>query len=196
MNARTNDIEPRLYSGYWDDGFLDLFFGIAITAIGISWAYELIPLGACAPAILIPIWHKLRRTVVEPRAGYVEFSDARMQWTQQWVWMALGVGVLFFVLGIGTYLVVRQSPPTGGTFLKLLPGIPAFLIALLAAIGGLTLGLPRSLFYAVMLALCGLAVSVLKAEPHHGLLVAGMVITLCGAILVTRFLQIDVDPGE
>lgn len=73
----TTPLERRVFRSYWDDGLLDVFAAIGVTAIGLLWLRD-IPAGAViVPPLLIPLWAQVRRKWIEPRAGFVEFSDDR-----------------------------------------------------------------------------------------------------------------------
>lgn len=189
----ASNLESKLYSAYWDDGLVDLFFGLGVAAIGASWAFDLVALGAAAPAMLIPIWMKLRRTVVEPRSGFAEFSDARVAKNRQWFWVALAFGVMFLAVGIGTYLFLRAAP--GELLPRIIPGLPAALLGLLAALGAMAMGVPRGFIYAGVLTICGAVVAVFSLEPHVGMIAGGVLITLCGALVFVRFLQSNTEEG-
>ncbi len=194
MVHHNDALESRLYRSYWDDGLLDIFAGAGIVGIGLCWMADLIAMGPVVPVVLAPFWGPLRRSLVEPRAGLVEFSDARSDRNRRlgrWsVWLGLAMLALF------TALYFRAGPDPG-TFLPLvIAGVPAFLLALLAAMAGLGLGLPRFLGYGAVLCVCGAGVAVAGAEPEVAMVTGGVLIALAGALLLSRFLRMDVESGE
>ena len=72
---KANQLEIALFRSYWDDGLLDLLCGFGLLLIGLGWALDQVALAAALPALLVPLWGPLRRSLVEPRAGFVEFSQ-------------------------------------------------------------------------------------------------------------------------
>jgi len=194
MTHLTTTLESRLFGRYWDDGLLDLFAGIATLGIGVLWAVDLVAIGAAVPAMLAGLWVPLRRALVEPRAGHVEFSDARTGRNRRLLVGNAVLGLLTLALFAGLTVAVRSGP------LALLsvigPGIPAFLLALLAALTGWGLGLPRFLGYAAALCLAGAGAALADAEPELAILAGGLVIALSGGWRLGRFLRIPVDHAE
>ena len=77
MNKSTNDVERKAFRSFWNDGLLDLMVGLVILLIGISWWQDIAVMGAIFPAVCASMWYPLRRRLVEPRMGYVEFSGSR-----------------------------------------------------------------------------------------------------------------------
>ena len=85
MRPISSALESRLFSHYWDDGLIDLLAGIAIVALGALWLADLVAVGAAVPAMLAVVWAPLRRALVAPRAGTVEFSDGRTGRKPPWM---------------------------------------------------------------------------------------------------------------
>lgn len=193
MIGRTEPLESRLYRGYWDDGLLDLFAGLGVVGVGVCWAVDLVVLGAIVPVLLIPFWEPLRRSIVEPRAGLVEFSDLRTKRMRGGLlvsaWIGVGLLISFIVLNF-------LSGRWGQSMAWVAPGVPALLLALLAALAALLLGLSRFFAYAAVLCLAGLMVGLLDTRPEIAILVGGFVILLNGVRLLVRFLRIAVEDRE
>ena len=78
----------------------------------------------------------------------------------------------------------------------LLPGLPAFLLGLLAVVAGWGLGLPRFLAYAAVLSVAGIGVGLARAEPAIAMLSGGIVIVLSGLWRLRRFLMLPVERSE
>ncbi len=193
MIDRTEPLESRLYRAYWNDGLLDIFAGLGVAAIGVFWAVDLIALGAVVPVLLIPFWEPLRRSIVEPRAGLVEFSDRRTKRMRGGLLVSAWIGVALLIAFIAlNFLSVRG----GHAMAWVAPGVPALLLALLAALVALLLGLSRFFAYAAVLCLAGLTVGLLDTRPEIAMLVGGLVILLNGVRLLARFLRIAVEDGE
>jgi len=184
----TTLTESGLFSVYWDDGLLDLVCGLALLAMGCGW---LIGLGAFA-VIQAPLWTvlwaPLRQRVIEPRAGYVEFSRAQRQRTGHGLRLALGLGIAVFVLaaliGVGVRSgQLRLDSP------DLVAGLPAALIAVAAVLAALLTGARRFYAYAVVLMAGAAATSAAGWSPALPITVAGIVVSVSGAILVVRFIR-------
>lgn len=193
MTKHNNALESRLFRQSWDDGLLDILAGAGIVGIGLCWVFDLVAIGAVVPAVLAPFWGPLRRKLVEPRAGMVEFSDTRRGRNHAMlIWSAV-LGVVMLVLFLMLY--ARAGSRAGSFFSLLVPGVPALLLALLSAIVGLGLGLQRFFVYAGLLCASGAAVALVDAEPEVAMIGGGVVMALGGVWLLTRFMQIAVDTG-
>ena len=90
-------------------------------------------------------------------------------------------------LFVGLYFLVRSR--SVAVLSAASPGIPAFLLGMLAALTGWALGLPRFLTYAGALCLAGAGVALANAEPELALAGGGIVILLSGAFRLGRFLE-------
>jgi len=194
MTSHVDQLEQRLFRHYWDDGLLDLFAGLAVVGIGICWTFDLVALGAIVPVLLLPFWTPLRRALVEPRAGLVEFSDERDRKTRRLLRHSVWLGVIALAAFVVLYTRIRSNP---GALLPLVaPAIPALLIGLASALAGLALGLPRFLWYAALLAACGLGVAITDSRPEGAMIAGGVLVCAGGAWLLARFLRLDVETGE
>ncbi len=193
MTTHATSLESRLFRRYWDDGLLDLLAGIGVAGIGVFWTLDLVAVGAAVPAMLAALWGPLRRRFIEPRLGLVEFSDERDRHSRHLALggIALGAGVL------AVFAAIWLAAPEAPDLLRLLaPGLPAFLLALLAAVSGLALGLPRFLTYAAVLSAAGFIVAALDAEPGAAMIGAGGLIALWGSRLISRLPPAEPDPRE
>ncbi len=99
--------ETRLFGAFWADGTLDLVAGAAVILIGAGYLLDGLPLGGFpVEAIVVPMalvtWMALRKWVVEPRMGYVEFSRRRRERsTRELTGTAgLGIGLLLLVAAV------------------------------------------------------------------------------------------------
>jgi len=194
MAGHAESLESRLFHQYWDDGLLDLLAGIGVVGIGTCWALDLVAIGAVVPGVLVLFWGPLRRSLVEPRAGLVEFSDARVGRTRRLGFVGMWLGLAMLAVFTALYLFAAAEP---GALLRLLiPGVPVFLLGLLAALVGLGLGLPRFLSYAGLLGGCGVAVILAGTNPAVGMIAGGLPIAINGARLLGRLLRLEVENGE
>jgi len=186
-------LESRLFRSYWDDGLLDLTAGVGVMATAGFWRADLIALGAAVPAILAALWTPLRRALVEPRSGLVEFSEARDGRLRRLHvgTTALGVSMLLAFAGIDVF-VERPEPLLS----SLAPAVPALLLGLMAVVTGWGLGLPRFLGYAAVLSFAGLAVAVAEAAPEMAMFAGGAALLAGGAWRLGRFLRLPIEHGE
>jgi len=180
--------ESELFSVYWDDGLLDLLCGLALLATGCGW---LIGLGAFA-VIQAPLWTvlwtPLRQRVIEPRAGYVEFSRAQRQRTGHELGLTLGLGIAVFVLAALIGVGVR-SGQLRLDFPDLVAGLPAALIAVAAVLAALLTGARRFYAYAVVLLVCAAVTSAAGWSPAVPITVAGIIVSVSGAVLFMHFIR-------
>lgn len=195
MPSAATTLESRLFRQYWDDGLLDLFAGIGVAGIAAFWALDLVALGAVAPAVLAAFWVPIRRAVVEPRIGLVEFSNAR---ANRNVRLGVGSAVVGGAMLVGFVGLTLSAHSRSLSALSLIsPGVPAFLLALLALFAGWGLGLARFLVYAVVLCLGGVGVVLIDARPEIAMAVGGFVMLLSGGWRMARFLRLPVvEPPE
>ena len=191
--GRAEPLESRLFRQYWDDGLLDLLSGLGVTAIGGFWAVHLIALGAIVPVVLSLFWEPLRRSLVAPRAGLVEFSDRRTSRMRGGLLVTMGIGVVMLVSFLALCFL---SGRWAEVMAWVAPGIPALLLGLLAALAALLLELPRFVAYTLVFCLAGGVVSLLDAPPEVAIAAGGLVILLNGVRLLVRFLRISVEEGE
>ncbi len=198
MSDTQSRVEARLYGSYWDDGLLDLFCGIGLLAIGIGWWLDLVVMAAIAPPILIPLWAPLRRRIVEPRAGYVEFSQARQSQTRTGLKMTFILLVGTFLLGLGLFLYLQraESPEPLPGLAHYIAGLPAVLLAVGALIGGQITAARRFRTYALLLFLFGVTTIVMGWGPAMPMLVGGISVTLSGSVLVVHFLRASAEFEE
>ncbi len=183
----TGSLEARLFRAYWDDGLLDLLFGVGTVAVGILWLVDLVVFGAIVPAFVALAWSPLRHAIVEPRAGWVEFGRARTESSRRRLQVAmwLGVGALVLVLA----LVVLARAGTDLVPIELAAALPAALIGTMAALIGAGLMLGRFLGYAVLFIVVGVAVALAGGEPGLAILIGGVLTGLAGTLILARFLR-------
>lgn len=188
MLNTPNRLEADLFRTYWDDGLLDLVCGVAVLAIGIGWWFHQVVLAAVAPALIWLLWAPLRRKLVEPRAGYVEFSQARETRIRRNLWLTALLGVGSFLLGIGAFVYV-QSQGMDARYIQIIPAVPAALLAGGAFIGAQHTGAQRFMVYGVVLLVAAGLTAVYDLGPAVPMLIGGVVVTLSALILLIRFLR-------
>ena len=183
-------LENALFAQRFDDGLLDVFVGLGLVLIGASWLADLIPLGAIAPALLIPFWNKTRASVVEPRMASVQFGANRDTATRRNLtrWFLFGAGVLMAEIAIFFYSRETNAPLFSG-FNSVIAGVPTMLIGI-GLLAGLMVGAWRFVGYAVAAVTIGFGGAALGVDTP-GLLIgaAGLVVLIGGAVLMMRFLR-------
>ena len=188
MLGNLNRLENQLFRTYWDDGLLDLVCGVALLSIGIGWWFQQVALAAVAPALIWLLWAPLRRKLIEPRAGFVEFSHARQQHARRSLRLALLLGIGAFLLGIGAFVYV-QYQGMNSDYIRIIPAVPAALLAGGAFIGAQFTRARRFMIYGLVMLLAAGVTAVYDLGPAVPMLIGGIVVTLSGLSLMIRFLQ-------
>lgn len=186
MDKTFESLEHRAFHSFWNDGLLDLMLGLVLLVMGLAWWQDVAVLGAIFPPACVFMWRPLRRRLVEPRMGFVEFGEDRQLKTRSFRFGLTGFFAGAMVLGMLVFLlwnnaVLRQPA-------EWIDGFPLVLLALPAAGFALFTGCRRFYFYAILLLASALSLVIQGIEPHAGLLASGVVITLSGAFVLTRFL--------
>jgi hypothetical protein len=180
--------EADLFHTFWDDGLLDLLAGAALLVTGVGWAIGIGPLAVLQAPLWGVVWPPLHRRLVEPRAGFVEFSRSRQERTRRGLWQALGDGVrALAVVGL-LFLLVREGAGSA-SLPELVAGLPAMLVAVAACVAGVLTSARRFYGYAVVLVVGAAATVVLHLGPAMPLVVAGGVVALTGLSLLIRFVR-------
>lgn len=187
--TRTHRASPetRLFRAYWDDGLLDLLFGLGAMAVGVLWLADLVVFGAIVPAFVALAWRPLRSAIVEPRGGWVEFSRARTESNRLKLRASVGIGVGALVLVLAASLGIGAAG--GLASAELSAAIPAALVGIMAALIGVGLMLGRFLAYGVAFVAIGILVALAGEAPGLAILLGGVVTSLCGGWLLARFLR-------
>jgi hypothetical protein len=190
MSEAPLHIESRLFKSFWDDGLLDILCGISLLGIGIGWGLHYVVVSTVAPPLLVPLWGPLRRRLVEPRAGYVEFSQARQEKTRTGLLVTFALLVATFLLGIGTFLYLQTAGDEGtGGIARFIQGLPAILLGVGGLIAVQLTGARRFVVYALLMVCFGAATIALQLGPAMPMLAGGMAVTISGGVLMGRFLR-------
>jgi len=145
----------------------------------------------------VPLWGPFRRKLVDPRAGYVEFSQARQERTRMGLKVTFALCVGAFLLGIGMFLYLRATNIEEGYWVaRLIPGLPAILLGVGALIAAQLTGARRFGAYAVLMVFLGAVTIVLQLGPAMPMLASGIAVTLAGAVLMMRFLRASAEFEE
>ena len=133
-------------------------------------------------------WVPMRRRLVEPHAGYVEFSQARQARTRSHVWRTLLVGTSSFLLGIAVFAYVRTQG-VDPRFIQIIPALPAVLLATGAFVGAQFTGTQRFAVYGLILLAGGFLTTLYGLRPAMPMLVGGPIVTASGGVLLIPFLR-------
>jgi hypothetical protein len=187
MLEDMNWLERKVFRCYWDDGLLDLFGATGVFVIGLCWLRDL-PVGAAiVPALLVPFWAPVRQRYIEPRLGMVEFTAERERRNRRLLRLVMYLGIGALILGIELYFFrdsLRAAPS-----LSLIAALPAFLLAILAAITSVLISSGRFLGYAGILIVVGIAGAVSDWTPGLILATAGVPMLAISIGLLARFVR-------
>lgn len=186
MNDSIGHLERKAFKGFWNDGLLDLMVGLVVLVVGISWWQDVAVLGAVFPAVCFSMWYPLRRRLVEPRMGYVEFSGERELKVR-----TFRHGLVAFFTGSMLFGVVVFLLWNGGVLPRpatWIAGFPLLLTAIPALFFALFTNCRRFVVYALVMLLAAVTVIVRGWPPHVGLIASGVFITAMGMFILGRFL--------
>lgn len=183
-----NKIERGMVQTYWNDGLLDVLAGLGVLLIGIVWQLDLVPLGAAAPAILIPLWIATRKRITGPLIGRVEFSDSHERRQRRFLHSTLGMGCLLFLLGVGIYYIIRVGAPGGDGARNWIAALPAALLGLLSLFTWVFTRLERFLLYTAVLLTSGVGVVLYAERPGVAMLYSGTFILVVGSVRLVSFI--------
>ena len=185
MSSRTDltTLERTTYADSFRDGIIDLFFGLSVLWIGSAWIWlpDFAALAGIIPAALVVPVVEIRKRVVEPRTGFVRWSETRRRTERTRAAQMLALGVLGFGAAVAVPIL---APPEGE---NLAAAIPAALLGLVALALGLASGVWRALAYGVALVGAGIASAVVGADPGADMLAAGGAITLWALLLAITY---------
>lgn len=189
MTKARNLVERDLFRSYWDDGLLDLLCGLALLVTGLGWTSELGALAAIHVPLWVTLWAPLRRSIVEPRAGFVRFSSSRRKRNATSLRRTLALGIGTLVLLVVVYFVRGQQQWALPALERSISGLPAVLVAFAASLTGILTGALRFQVYGLVL-LAAAAVTVwLDAGPAMPLVAGGALVVISGTTLLARFVS-------
>ena len=187
-------LERRLYRHYWDDGLLDVFSALGVLLIGVLWLRDLPAAAAIVPALMVPLWGPFRQRFVEPRLGFVEFSDSRERQNRKRLKLVVYFGIIALIAALELYFHRELLPEIPGT--RLVAGLPAMLLAIPAAMTALLIASTRFLVYSVVLLVAGSAGAFLDLSPGAIMTIAGALMFVIATAVFARFLRANpAEPG-
>ncbi len=186
-DAQTR-LEDILFRSYWDDGILDLLCGIALIFFGFIFFFGVAYLIGGSLVPLVYLYFVLRRWIVEPRAGFVEFSRRRKRRNlgrlaiAYFILTALFVGAVYWL----THLWKVDEGQTTDLFIS---GVPGILSAALAVAIALLTGARRFHIYAAILIVSGTITGFALWSPAIPFLCSGAVLLTGSGLLLRRFVR-------
>lgn len=187
------ELERGAYRASYSDGIIDVFVGASLLWIGAIWIWvpDFGGLAGILPAVFVVPMLEARKRIVESRGGYVKWNAPRRRWERRNLAAIFTAGMALFLIGIATFLVVDQSSADSDVAGMLMPGLLAWLLALLAVGLGFLMGTWRMFAYAGVLAVGGVVTVWAEANPGWPLLAAGVVVGTTGIAMLVRFIRIN-----
>jgi len=184
-------LEQRAYQSSFSDGIIDVFVGVSLAWIGFAWIWlpDLAGIAGVFPAVFVTSMLALRKRTVESRGGYVKWSAPRRKWERRNYAAILTAGVALLLVGVATFIVVDQSSGDNDVVGLLMPGLLAWLLALVAIGLGFLMATWRLFAYAGVLAVAGVVTVWAAAGPGWPILGSGIVVAAIGITLLARFLR-------
>lgn len=184
-------LERGAYRESYSDGIIDIFVGVSMVWIGVAflWLPNIAGLAGIFPAVFVVPMMEARKRFLGPRIGHVKWGEPRRRWEQRNLAALLVTGVAFLLLGVGVYFLVSRSSADSDVRSLLVPGLMAWLLALLAMGLAFLMGAWRMLVYAGVLVVAGILTAWADASPGWPLLAAGILITVTGINMLVRFIR-------
>jgi hypothetical protein len=180
------ELEQRNYKATHSDGVIDVFVGMSMVAIGVTWIVIPNVLSVVTAGVAISISPMLawRRRFIEDRTGYVMFTEPRRLWERR---IYTTAAVLFG----GFMLLARPLGSLQPEDIDWMVGPDSSVVWLVAAVLlllGVQTKLTRLLVYSLVLTAAGTVPFVISTESFGWpLLISGAVIAAVGSALIGRF---------
>lgn len=189
MNEKQISIQEadkKVFRSAFDDGLVDIF----LSSIVLMWAtapYLSTSIGDLwSSVIFLPLWglvflvlYLIRKYWIKPRTGVVNYGVARKKKLSSFTWIMLVLNIVFFILGVMSFLT-----PGGTGWTRMLPFTLMLLICF--SLAGYFLDVTRFYIYGLLWAggfYVGEWLYQTYHVPHHGYPVVFGV--LCVLILLT-----------
>ena len=196
MSIDLKRIEQKTYFTYFQDGLWDILIGLFSVGLGLMILIDFSFNGGILYAVLFTAVLGIKRFITYPRIGYVKFLNARRRLTKNMT-VGLAVFIILMLVTLCLLFLTREGiRPALLTWLNNYFTEPSLLIM------GVVLGIIISvfayiyrinrLFFYALLTLAGFAVGAFgQTELSMGLPISicGTVITLCGLVILVRFLH-------
>lgn len=198
-NSRVlESLESQAYRRTFSDGTIDLFVGISMMWIGAAWIQltDYAGFAGVLPAVFVPVLMTARKRWVENRLGHVTWAEPRRNSERRRLIGLFAVGMLMFLAAMIGFLVLDRSPESGELIAPIVPGLLAWLLAVLSVTLGYLMEAWRFALYAVALAVTGLVTALRDANPGWPLLACGAVVAVTGLTMLIRFMRSHTVPEE
>lgn len=186
MTNSIESLEKGAFRAFWNDGILDIMLGLVVLILGLSWWQDVAVLGAVFPAICASMWVPLRRKLIEPRMGFVEFSGPREIKVRTFLF-----GLAAFFTGttlLGAVIFFMWNSDVLPRPADWVAGFPLLLIAVPAIFFALFTQCKRFFVYAFVLVMCAIELIYQGWDPHVGLMASGGFMLVSGSYILLRFL--------
>lgn len=182
-------MEKSAYRRAYSDGIIDLFVGLSLLWIGAAWVFlpDFAGFAGILPAVFTAVAVAGRRQYVERRLGYVRWSQPRRNQERRNLILLFGAGVVLLFAGVIAFVLVEGSLVAASGLDVILPGLLAWLLALLALGLAFMMESWRFVLYGIVLAVSGLITALQQGNPGWPLLVGGGVVGVAGATMLIAF---------
>ena len=187
------ELEQKVFRSYFNDGLWDIYGALILLGFGLTmvtgWDYLMLAFAVLAVLLLL-----LRKRIVIPRLGQVKFSSERQTKMKRSTLIAMItltftmlIGVVFFLLFSTNSMPGWLDIWMGDHFLAAFGGI----LALLVAVAAYVVGVWRYYIYAALTFIAFILASILRPNDVEAIpiLIAGGIILISGAVILTRFLR-------
>lgn len=187
-------LERSVYRAHFDDGLVDLLFGVVVLAWGAGLILGIAYLGALAAGVSVTLWPVLRQRISHPRTGHVELSRSRRSREGRKALASVAAGVALLAL------VAIVASGVGGSFTRtpldsVGAGLGGFLLALPALLVMAATGVGRFGVHAAVFVVCGLLGMLGVLSLEVSVLAGGMAVLALGAVQLLRFIRTHPLPG-
>lgn len=192
-DVNLKEIERKVFKSYFHDGLWDIYGAFFLLGCGLTivsgWDYLIAVVAA--PAIVLLLF---RQRIVQPRLGRVKFSPERQSKTKRATLVAVITLTFTMLLGVGFFVLFSTNSVTGWLDIWMenysfatFGGIQALLVAVAAYI----VGVRRYYIYAALVFISYIFGGILRSNDMEGIpiLIAGSIILISGAVILTRFLR-------
>ena len=192
-NMNLKDIEKKVFSSYFNDGLWDIYGAFLILGFGLSmissWDYLMIPMATVAVVLLL-----FRPRIIKPRLGMVKFSIERQVKTKKAKIIAFIIltctallGLVFFILFSTNTAPEWLDNWMANYFFAAFGGIQAIFVTIAAYV----VGVWRYYVYAALIFLAYVITGILRPYDmeYIPILLAGSLMLIAGAAILTRFLR-------
>jgi len=181
---RRSGLERRAYRSFVEDGLGDVLFGAFLLGFGLTVATDIDYLPVVLGVVVVPLWRRLRRTVIEPRRGYVRLAPARLSRLRRGRMILKAMSVIV----VGAFGLVAFGPEHWAQWVReyrvVLPGL---LLGIPTLVAGVVFEVPRFYGYAGLLWLTSVLSYFGGLPVATGLLASGGSVVGVGLLVFVRF---------